>query len=209
MMTRHDGPPVHVVTDDATLRRPDFGEVALALLRSGADQVALHIRGHATDGAVLERLARSVSSCRTAGGWLVINDRIDIAGVVAADGVQLGHRSLPVDVARRLLPDVRIGASVHGVDSARAACDADWLVLGTIYETASHPGRAAAGPEHLERVARVVDRPILAIGGITPRNIGEVRRAGASGVAVSSGVWGASDPASALGDYLTAWASAA
>lgn len=204
-----DWPVVHVISDDRLHRRADFSTLASQLLRAGGSRVAIHLRGHRTEGAVLERLAVALSGERGGGGWLVINDRVDIAGVAGADGVQLGRRSLPLEVARRHLPDARFGVSVHSVDEARAAAEADWLVVGTIYETPTHPGRLGAGPAHLGRVARVVHRPLIAIGGLTPERVGPVRDAGASGVAVSRGIWGAADPLGALEDYLAAWEKAA
>jgi thiamine-phosphate diphosphorylase len=202
-------PVVHVITDDRRLRRSDFVTLASGLLRSGGHRVAIHLRGPRTGGALLERLAQALRPDREGGGWLVINDRIDVAGVVTAEGVQLGRRSLPLDVARRLLPDALVGASVHGLEEARQADAADWLVLGTIYETPSHPGRRAAGLAHVGRVARGVSRPIIAIGGITPERARLVRSEGAAGVAVSGGIWGAPDPIAALDNYLAAWGCAA
>ena len=206
---RREWPVVHVISDDRLHRRVDFVALASRLLRAGGSRVAIHLRGHHTDGAALERLARTLSTERGRGGWLVINDRLDVAGIVGADGVQLGRRSLPLHVARRHLPHARFGVSVHSVDEARAAAEADWLVVGTIYETPTHPGRRGAGPAHLSGVARIVARPLIAIGGLTPERVGPVRDAGASGVAVSRGIWGAVDPLAALDHYLAAWEKAA
>ncbi len=98
---------------------------------------------------------------------------------------------------------------MHSLDEARAASEADWLVLGTIYETPTHKGRPGAGPSHVGRVARAVTVPLIAIGGITPERTRLVREQGASGVAVSGGIWGAADPMAALDDYLEAWENAA
>ena len=202
-------PVVHVISDEQSLHRADFVAKAAALLRSGGGRVAIHLRGHTTGGGVLERVARALTPAREEGGWLVINDRVDVAGVAAADGLQLGRRSLPRDVVRRLAPACALGASVHDLEGAEAAIDADWLVLGTIYETPSHPGRRGAGLAHAARVAKAVDRPVVAIGGITPDRAQRLRAVGAAGVAVSSGIWGARDSLAALEEYLAAWERAA
>ena len=97
-------PVVHVISDERSLHRADFVARAAALLRCGGSRVAVHLRGHSTGGAVLERVARALSAERGGGGWLVVNDRADVAGVAAADGLQLGRRSMARDVVRRLVP---------------------------------------------------------------------------------------------------------
>ena len=82
------------------------------------------------------------------------------------------------------------------------AGDADYLVVGTVFATPSHPGRMGAGPELLARVQAATSIPLLAIGGITPERVAEVVAAGASGVAVLSGIWGAAEPGAAVLGYL-------
>ncbi len=140
-----------------------------------------------------------------AGLW--INDRVDLAMAVRADGIQLGARSLPVGVARWLLGrSAWVGQSVHEVEAA-AACEADVALLGNIYATESHPDREALGIQAVRR-ASSLPRPIVAIGGITPERAAEVVDAGAWGVAVLSGVWRESDAAAAVRRYLHALESA-
>ena len=80
----------------------------------------------------------------------------------------------------------------------------DYLVLGAIYPTRSHPDRAPLGTARLAQVARASDRPVVAIGGVTPERVAELRGCGATGVAVRSGVWGAEQPARAAERYLEA-----
>ena len=79
-----------------------------------------------------------------------------------------------------------VGRSVHGVEEAVAAEQegADYLILGTIYGTASHPGREGSGPRLVAQVKARVQTPVYAIGGINPSNAGEVMRGGADGIAV-------------------------
>jgi thiamine-phosphate diphosphorylase len=134
---------------------------------------------------------------------LWINDRIDVALVIRADGVQLGARSLDPDGARRVLGrSCWIGRSIHTSEEV-GLVEADVYVLGNIFETASHPERAALGVAAVREAARF-GRPIVAIGGITPERTREVVEAGAWGIAVSSGVWGARDPAAAMVRYARA-----
>ena len=200
-------PPLHVVTDDAVLARPDFERSAGDVLAAGGARLALHLRGPATDGSRLYALALALrEGARSSGALLLANDRVDLTLVADLDGVHLGARSLPASVARPLLPPDRwLGVSVHDDAGARAASqDADYLVVGTLFATASHPGRAGAGLTGMARVRAAVGLPLLAIGGITVQRVPEVVLAGAQGVAVLSGIWSAADPAAAVADYLGA-----
>ncbi len=130
------------------------------------------------------------------GGLLVVNDRLDVALALGADGVHLGSNSLPVEVARRVVGDrMLIGVSVHAVEEAvRAEREgADYLFLGTIFETRSHPGTPPAGVELISRVTAAVRLPVVAIGGINSTNAGSVMSAGASGAAVITAIQSAPD----------------
>jgi thiazole tautomerase (transcriptional regulator TenI) len=124
--------------------------------------------------------------------------------------VQLGRRSIAIEHARRLLrPGTRIGASVHSVGEAFRAADdgADFVLLGTIYASASHPEQAGAEQGGVSRVTEVTSRirlPVIAIGGITPSRVGEVMAAGAWGAAVLGGVWRAANPVAAVDAYIDA-----
>jgi thiamine-phosphate pyrophosphorylase len=121
-----------------------------------------------------------------AGAALLVNDRIDVALAINADGVHLGEHSLPVAVARELVGGALVSTSVHGQPRAiQAQADgADLLVLGTIFSTASHLGLSPAGPQLIRKVRAQVKLPIVAIGGITPDNAAQPIADGASGVAV-------------------------
>jgi len=200
-------PPLHVVTDDEILGRAGFVETARVLLRAGGRGLALHVRGHGTAGGRLLLVARALAdTARSAGAWLVVNDRVDVALADGADGVHLGERSLPVETARRLLGGAgRVGASVHAVGAATDAArqGAEWIFAGTIYATPSHPGLEGRGPGFVAEVAAAAGGvPVLAIGGVTPGRVSEVAAAGAAGVAVIRGVWDAAHPLDAAREYL-------
>ncbi|MBM3959176.1 MAG: thiamine phosphate synthase [SAR202 cluster bacterium] len=145
-------------------------------------------------GRILE-LAVSLRSLCGSRALLFINDRVDVAIACGADGVQLGEAGLPVDAARRVTgPRLMIGRSVHTVEGVRQASGADMLVLGTIFDSASHPGVRSAGPGLVRSAASATDLPIIGIGGITALNAGAVMQAGAVGVAVVGAILGSSDP---------------
>jgi thiamine-phosphate pyrophosphorylase len=143
-----------------------------------------------------------------AGATFLVNDRVDLALAVGADGVHLGRRSLPPSVVRLLLggEETPVGASCHNESEAREATreGADFLFVGAIYPTPSHPGVAGAGAELITEVESAVPVPLVAIGGIRPEAVEELVKAGAHGVAVISGIWDAEDSENALKGYLRA-----
>ena len=131
---------------------------------------------------------------------LIINDRVDVAIAVEADGIHLPSNSLPACVVKKLGGGrLLVGRSVHSVEEAVAteSDGADYLILGTIYGTASHPGRPASGPGLIEAVKARVRTHVYAIGGISVSNADVVMRAGADGVAVIRSILGAPDPRTA------------
>ena len=199
---------MHAFTDANLLALPDFGIRAAAIAAAGA-AVALHARARGASGALLSAGAlRMMTLARPPEAAVFVNGRPDIAAAVGAHGVQLGSGDLAPADARRLLPRGWIGRSVHSPEEAATAVSegADFVVVGNIYETRSHPGRPAAG---LTLVTRIADlgRPVIAIGGITPERAAEVKAAGAYGVAAIRGLWMAADPAAATLAMLLPWTS--
>jgi thiamine-phosphate diphosphorylase len=200
-------PRLHLITDDDVLAREDWAEVVEAVLEEGRERVALHVRGPSSSGHILYMRAQALLGDERKGAALIVNDRVDIALALPVDGVQLRETSLPVDEARRLLGTGRwIGASVHEPGRARTAEaeGADYLLVGTLFATPSHPNRSGGGLGLLAEMLESSELPLVAIGGVTPDRARALREAGAYGVAVLSGVWGAPDPVAAVRDYLGA-----
>lgn len=203
-------PGLHVVTDDEVLADPRFRDRAARLMAAHGPAIAVHLRGPRSSGSRVYELARTLAPvARDAGTLFLMNDRADVALAVDADGVQLGRRSMPVAAARGLGPEWRIGASVHTMEEAADAqapgpANADFLVLGTIWETASHSGREGAGIALIRQVCQRVRAPVIAIGGVTAERAATARQAGASGVAAVRGIWACDDPAAAAAGYLKA-----
>lgn len=190
-------PRLHLVTDDAVLARDDFVSLAADLLAAGGPALALHIRGHASTGRALYGLSQALRGIsERAGSKLLLNDRVDVALAAAADGVQLGRRSVPVARARALVARTWIGYSAHAVAEAKEAVEAgaDFIVLGTVYDSPTHRDARGAGTGLLQDVATAIAAPVIAIGGITAGCLPELARSGASGAAVSSAVWSAHRP---------------
>ncbi|HET8835850.1 MAG TPA: thiamine phosphate synthase [Gemmatimonadales bacterium] len=199
-------PRLHAVTDAAVLAADDFGVRAAAIAAAGP-AVALHARDRSAGGAVLARAAeRLLALARPPEAAVFVNGRPDVAAAVRAHGVQLAGGDLSPGDARRMFPSGWIGRSVHSADEAARAVEegADFLLVGNIYETASHPGRPAAGLA-LVRAAAALGRPVIAIGGVDAGRVREVRAAGAYGVAAISALWRAADPAAAALALLAPW----
>jgi len=200
-------PRFHVVTDDHVLSDSGFLSRAAEVLEEGGAAVCLHLRGPATGGHHFYDLALHLKTvAEAAGAHLIVNDRVDIAMAVGLNAVHLGRRSLSVSETRRLVPLSSIGASCHDaveVSSAREA-DASWIILGNIFETASHPERPGLGLHALQEVVVLADYvPVIAIGGVTIERVPGVLASGAWGVAVMSGVWGAESPSKASSEYIS------
>ena len=200
-------PRLHVVTDDLVLGRTDFLPVARALLEAGGDALALHVRGRRADGRTIYELVHELVTREQSGGHVFVNDRVDVALTAGAAGIHLGQRSLSVVGTRALVGSTAcVGISVHDAREARAASQdgADYAFVGTLHATPSHEGHGGRGPELLTEVAELANGLLLlGIGGVTPERVPPVLRAGGHGVAVIRGVWGASDPVRAVGEYLS------
>lgn len=204
-------PGLHVLVTDDVAGEPEFERRALDMQeRCGAD-LALHLRLRRTPVRRVLALAESLEEGAVeAGGWLVVNRRLDVALAVGADAVQLGHGALPIAAVRDVAGDsLRIGASVHDLPTAdrRRLEGADYLVAGSVYETETHPRTPPAGLELIERLGPM-EIPIVAIGGITIERVPEVRGAGAAGVAVIRAVWKAPRPEDAAAALCAALANA-
>lgn len=145
-----------------------------------------------------------------AGVPLIVNDRIDLAAAVDADGVHLGQSDLPPEVARdRLGSDAIVGVSASTVAEARTAeeAGADYLGIGAVYGTDSKAvsgDRDGIGTERVRTIADAVDIPAIGIGGIDAGNAASVIEAGATGVAVVSAITAADDPAAATAEIRKA-----
>ncbi|MGD8360683.1 MAG: thiamine phosphate synthase [Gemmatimonadota bacterium] len=199
-------PRLHLITDDSILRRPGFLAQARSAIQVGGEGVAFHLRGHGVSGrAIFEAAETLQEACRTAGGTLLVNDRLDVALALDLPGAHLSQRSLPPGVARELLGSERVlGLSVHSKEEGEAGREGsvDFFVVGTLFDTKSHPGRVPGGVGRLSEIATTDPPLMIGIGGITPKRVDEVLKAGAHGIAVRGGIWNAPDPAEAVGVYL-------
>ena len=191
-------PRLHAITDERIARRSDIVGIARALADGGGSDLAFHARGRELTGVDHYSLAVRLSNLPS---FLFVNDRLDVALAVPAAGVQLGHGSLPVSAARALNPLWWIGRSVHDLAEAEAARTegADYLVVGPVYGTASHPDRTPLGLKGLRAITTATaGLPVIAIGGITVDRVREVLKGGAYGVAAIRAFWDEAEPAQAV-----------
>lgn len=197
---------LYLITDRAAASRPP-ADVVEECLAAGLRAVQLREKDlEARDLLALADTLREATQRH--GARLIVNDRADVALAASADGVQRTHSSLPVSALRGFTPPgFLVGASVHSEAEARdaAAQGADFIVFGPVYDTAS---KRRYGPPQglaaLEAVTRAVDRPVLAVGGLTPERVPEVLAAGAAGVAVIGAIYAAARPADATKAFLDA-----
>jgi thiamine-phosphate pyrophosphorylase len=191
---------VYLVTDRACCGTRGVEEVVLAAVAGGATLVQL--RDKNVDARPMLALGRRLLEIlRPAGIGLIVNDRIDVARALDADGVHIGQQDIPYAEARRQLgPAKIIGVSVGSEAEAREAanCDADYVGVGPVFATATKPDAGVAlGPDETARLARLTRHRAVAIGGIDATNAATLYAAGLEGVAVVSAICSAPDPGAA------------
>lgn len=203
-------PVVHAVTNDEIVSRGLFLDLAKSVMEALGPRGAVHLRARTLSSRRLHELAAwLVAWEKETGCWAIVNDRVDVACAAGIAAVQLPASSMTPDDARKLNQRLRIGVSVHSAREAAAAAAlrADWCVAGPAYRTDTHPAREPGGAHLIRDSAASVSIPVIAIGGIAPDRIGELRDAGAHGVAAISGIWGAQghDVGKAARHYLSSY----
>jgi thiamine-phosphate pyrophosphorylase len=199
-----------MVVSDRRLAEPrTVLEVVEAALAAGTP--AIQLRDKEASAAELFSQARALlPAVRIAGALLFINDRVDVALAVGADGVHIGPSDIPVaDVRRIVPPHFLIGYSTDDAARARAAeaDGASYIGCGAVFGTATKEvGDEAIGVDRLDEVAAAVQIPVIGIGGIRPGNVARVAATRAAGAAVVGAVMSAADVSRAVRALLGAWA---
>ena len=194
-----------LVTDRGLAGGRSVVDIALAAARGGATMVQLRDKD-ATTRAFVEQARALMAALKPLGVPLAVNDRLDIALAVDADGLHVGQDDLPVAEARRLLgPGKFVGLSITAVDQALRpdAEAADYLGVGPIYaQQTKADAKAPLGLDGLRRIRGLTSKPIVAIGGLTPDNSAPALAAGADGLAVVSAIVAAADPEAAARRFV-------
>ncbi|HWC28582.1 MAG TPA: thiamine phosphate synthase [Dehalococcoidia bacterium] len=205
-------PVLCYVVSKSTVKDGDLTKAVAEAVAGGVTMVQLREPGMAA-GELLDA-ARSLKPILRGKALLVINDRVDVAVAVEADGVQLPETGLPSRAGRAQVGKYAVvGRSVHDAEAALQATreGSDFVLAGTIYKSNSKPDAKPAGVALIKEINKDVSLPVVAIGGITAERVGDVIKAGAAGVAVISAISGADDvkaAAEALAQALKeAWAA--
>jgi thiamine-phosphate pyrophosphorylase len=182
-------PPVYPITDQQQSGLSHTEQVQL-LAKAGARLIQLRDK-HSSPREFHREAARALAAARQLQVRIIINDRVDIAAALKADGVHLGQDDMPPAVARRILGETAlIGFSTHNFQQATDAArlSIDYLAFGPIFTTSSKAdSEAVVGLDQLSQVRQLIkEKPLVAIGGITLANACEVFRAGADSIALIS-----------------------
>ena len=202
-------PRVYPILDTESLERRDIAleTAAAAFLDGGAGILQIRHKGHWSRG-FFESASTVARLCREAGAALVVNDRADFAMLLEA-GLHVGQDDLPPRDARHLMgPDAAVGFSSHNVAQLCAAGGepVDYVALGPVFTTASklNPD-PVTGVEEVRRCRSLIEKPLVAIGGITQENAVDVLRAGADSVAVIAGLLPDRGTAHSLRERMEQW----
>jgi thiamine-phosphate diphosphorylase len=191
---------LYVITDRELSKGRPLEEVVNVALEGGATVIQLREK-KLTDREIFIMGMKIKPLIQKADACFIINDRIDLALALDADGVHLGQSDLPLNIARKLMGEKKIiGISVKTIEEAQEAeaQRANYLGVGSIYPTKTKKDTGPiVGPQRISQIRKAVDLPIVGIGGIQLHNIKEVIKAGAVGIAVVSAVMGAPDMAEA------------
>lgn len=177
---------------DRKLSGISHADQVVALSRGGANVIQFRDKSLSSRD-FYEEAKKAVLAARQCNVTLIINDRVDVAMALEADGVHLGQDDLPPAAARQLLGDTAlIGISTHNLDQLRIAVTlpVDYIAIGPIFQTSSKPAENMPVGLDMVRQARSIvgSRCLVAIGGITAENAAAVRAAGADAVAVISAI---------------------
>ncbi len=196
---------LYLVTDRRLSRGRTTLEIVQAAVRGGATCVQLREKDCSTREFIREALSIR-DFLKASGVPLIINDRLDVAMAVEADGVHLGQSDMPLEMARRIVGDgMCIGISAESLENAVAAerGGADYIGVSPIFETPTKTDTAPAlGLAGLRDIRAAVEIPLVAIGGLKRDNAAEVVESGADGIAVVSAIVAAEDPEKAARDLL-------
>ncbi|MEE8619908.1 MAG: thiamine phosphate synthase [Dehalococcoidia bacterium] len=196
---------LYVILDRQFLLGREEVDVARQIIEGGARVIQL--RGKQSKKGELLIVAQKLREfCRQTGTQFIINDYLDLAMAVNADGLHVGQEDLPLSVIRRELPiDKIVGCSVRTLSQAKKAQaeGADYIAVGSMFPTTTKREATVVGVDMLKELKRTVSTPVVAIGGINQNNVDEVVAAGADAIAVISAVLGGEDVKGAVQKLVT------
>ena len=181
---------IYLVTDEKACLEKDFYACIEEAIKGGVKIVQLREKNISTKD-FYEKALKVKEICKNHGALFIINDRLDIAQVVGADGVHLGQSDMPIEKAREILKDkFLIGATARNVEEAKRAelLGADYIGSGAIFGTNTKDNAKKLEMEELKKIVASVKIPVFAIGGINIDNVSILKNIGLQGICVVSGI---------------------
>jgi len=181
---------IYLVTDEKACLEKDFYSCIEEAIKGGVGIVQLREKNISTKD-FYEKALKVKEICKNYGALFIINDRLDIAQAVGADGVHLGQSDMPIEKARKILKDkFLIGATARNIEEAKRAelLGADYIGSGAIFGTSTKDNAKKLEMEELKKIVASVKIPVFAIGGININNVGILKNIGLQGICSVSGI---------------------
>ena len=181
---------IYLVTDEKACLGKDFYNCIEEAIKGGVRIVQLREKNISTKD-LYEKALKVKEICKNYGALFIINDRLDIAQAVGADGVHLGQSDMPIEEARKILKDkFLIGATARNIEEAKRAelLGADYIGSGAIFGTSTKDNAKKLEMEELKKIVASVKIPVFAIGGININNVGILKNIGLQGICSVSGI---------------------
>ena len=181
---------IYLVTDEKACLEKDFYNCIEEAIKGGVKIVQLREKNISTKD-FYEKALKVKEICKNYGVLFIINDRLDIAQAVGADGVHLGQSDMPIEKAREILKDkFLIGATARNVEEAKRAelLGADYIGSGAIFGTSTKDNAKKLEMEELKKIIASVKIPVFAIGGININNVSSLKNIGLQGICAVSGI---------------------
>ena len=196
---------LYLVTNSDKFESEDlFLDAVASALKGGVDILQLREK-HMPANKIIELGKKVKLLCAEYGATFIVNDRVDIAYVLEADGVHLGQDDMDIESARKILgANAIIGISTHAPEQAQKAVadGADYIGMGPVFTTPTKPGRQSVGLEYVKWVCENIKIPAFAIGGIDLDNVRDVVNAGAKKIAVVRAIINSDCPEKAAQEFL-------
>ena len=181
---------IYLVTDEKACNRKDLYKCIEESIKGGVKIVQLREKNISTKD-FYEKALKVKEICKNYGVLFIINDRLDIAQIVKADGVHLGQSDMPIEKAREILKDrFLIGATARNMEEAKRVelLGADYIGSGAIFGTSTKDNAKKLEMEELKKIVASVKIPVFAIGGININNVSSLKNIGLQGICAVSGI---------------------
>lgn len=183
---------IYLITDDKYFKGRDLIETIKEAIEGGVTAIQYRFK-EKTTREMYEELVKLRELTRRLGADLVVNDRVDLALAVEADGVHVGKEDLPPEAVKKVVGDkMYIGYTANSLEDLKKAQELpiDYVGFGSIYPTTTKENYKLVGPEALSEAVRLSSKPVVCIGGIMPYRVPEVIKAGCRNIAISAGILG-------------------